>query len=63
MARHQHRDNNRCKYCGGTGIRIYADVENGPEFDSEGPCDCPAGDRLVEESNKAGWHPEPDPLD
>lgn len=33
-----------CVYCGDTGKRSYPDVENGPEFDTEGYCECAVGE-------------------
>jgi hypothetical protein len=42
-----------CKRCGGSGVMIVADAENGPEFDSEAPCECEAGERLMREQNEA----------
>jgi hypothetical protein len=34
----------RCIICHGTGWVADADPENGPEFDTIYPCDCPVGE-------------------
>lgn len=32
-----------CRQCRDTGVRYYPDPENGPEFDYQDFCTCPAG--------------------
>jgi hypothetical protein len=47
-----------CTKCRNTGLVTIPDVENGPEYDSEQECDCPAGEALwrqAHEEDDAFW--------